>query len=451
MNQETKVGLFLIVAVSVIAASAVFLGNLRLFKRSDRYFVNFANVEALPPKAAVKIAGVEIGTVKKVQLVEGVAKVTIEIDPNISLYKNARAKVGSTGIIGTKFIELSPGTPDAGKLETDATIRGDEGGGLTAMAEKLSRLFERHEKYGDSIENLQESIANIRDVTRALNVAMGNHAAEMEEIVLNVKEITESAKTFMADLEDISTTRKEDVKVALEKFRSIGEKLDAILTRVNEGKGAIGALVSDEQAGQDVKQAVASIKETAESAKKVLGRFTMINTYWNYRYRYDFRDDESRSDVAIKFVPRPGKFYAFGATNIGEVPSGEKNISFERKNRILAVLGADYGPFTGYVGAIESRGGGGVFFRPLFFNKKLAPRLQLNAEASDFVRDRVVQGKRLEGAVVNAGANIAVTRWLWLGARWRDVLERSAFEAYANIVFRDEDLSYLFGFASFAR
>ena len=73
------------------------------------------------------------------------------------------------------------------------------------------------------------------------------------------------------------------------------------------------------------------------------------------------------------------------------------------------------------------------------------------ADASDFTRERVVQGEELEDALVNVGANVAVTRWLWLGARWRDVMERSAFEAYANIIFRDEDLSYLFGFASFAR
>jgi hypothetical protein len=318
------------------------------------------------------------------------------------------------------------------------------------MADKLSKLFERHEKYGDAIENLQESIANIRDVTRALNVAMGQHSAEMEEIVLNVKDITESAKTFMAHLEEISTERKEDVKVALAKFRDISERLDDILAKVQSGKGAIGALVADEKTGQDVKEAVASIKDTAASAKKVLGRFTMINTYWDYRYRYDFRDDESRSDIAIKFVPRPGKFYAAGVTNLGIVPTDEKHTQFERRNRITAVLGSDYGPFTGYVGAIESAGGVGLDFRPLFFNKKLAQRVALNAEASDFSRDRVVLGQRLTGALVNVGANVAITRWFWIGTRWRDITDRSAFEAYANIIFRDEDLSYLFGFASFA-
>lgn len=451
MNQETRVGLFLLVSIIAIALSAVFLGNIHIFKREHRYYVTFTNVEALPPKAAVKIAGVEIGTVRRVELVEGRARVTIELDPKIELFKDARAKIGSTGIIGTKFLELQPGTPSQPKLEVDSTIQGDEASGLQQMADKLSKLFEKNDKYGDAIENLQESIANIRNVTRSLNVAMGNHAAEMEEIVLNIKEITESAKVFTAHLEEISTEKKEDIKIAITKFREIGEKLDAIMTKVSDGKGAIGALLNDEKTGQEVKEAVTSIKDTAASAKKVMSRFTQINTYWDYRYRYDFKDDESRSDVALRFVPHPGKFYALGASNVGEPVNDEKHTAFERKNRILAVLGQDYGPFTGYAGAIESRGGAGLVFRPLFFKPKLASRVTLDANASDFSRDRTVLGQRLTGALVNVGANVAVTRWFWLGAHWRDVLERSSFEASANIVFRDEDLPYFFGFASLAK
>ena len=71
MNQETKVGLFLLGALGVILGSVVFLGDVHLFKRSQEYFIDFSDVEALPPKAAVKVAGVEIGKVKDVELVNG--------------------------------------------------------------------------------------------------------------------------------------------------------------------------------------------------------------------------------------------------------------------------------------------------------------------------------------------------------------------------------------------
>lgn len=451
MSQESRVGLFLLGAIAVILTGILFLGNVKLFQSSTRYYVDFKNVEALPAKAAVKVAGVEVGRVRRLDLVDGRARVTIDVDPDVPIYANALARVGSTGIIGTKFIELAPGSMENPLLKDGDRISGVDSGSLNEMISNLSKLFEQDEKHGNAIDNLKETIANIRNVSRALNVAMGQHAAEMEEIVINVRDLTSSAKVFAAHLEEISTAHKEDVKVALAKFRSVGERLDEILAKIGRGEGAIGTLVSDEQTGKDVKEAVASIKDTAVSAKKVLGRFSTIHTYWNFRYRYDFEDEEGKTDVGLTFVPKPGKFYSFGGTNLGERPNNENTTKFEKKNKVVAVLGRDYGPFTGYAGAIRSKGGVGLNFRPLAWSPKWKRRFELNTEISDFSRDRTVQGVQLDRALWSAGAHMAVTRWLWLGVRTEDLLERSAFMAYTNIVFRDEDLAYFFGFASLSR
>lgn len=431
-------------AIGAILTSILTLGNVQFFSRNHRYFVDFKNVEALPPKAAVKVAGVEIGKVRKVQLVEGRARVTIDIDPDVVVFEDATAQVDSTGIIGTKFIELKPGTPDLAELPSKSTIRGVEGVSLNQMLTKLSSLFESDEKHGDAVNNFKETMANIRNITRALNQAMGSHGTEMEEIVMNVRDLTASIKVFSAHLEEISTEKKEDFKMAIEKFRGVGEKLDTLLAKINRGEGAIGALLNDKQTEKDV-------KETVASAKKFLGKFSSIHTYWDYRYRYDFRDDEGRSDVAVKFVPSPGKFYAVGATNIGEMPNDEKHTAFERKNRITAVMGHDYGPFTGYAGAIRSSGGVGLNFRPFFWLPKLNRRFEITSEVSDFSRDRNVKGHHLDSALLNVGAHMAITRWLWVGARAEDLYERTSYQAYMNIIFRDTDLAYLLGLASAAR
>ena len=115
-------------ALGAILTSILTLGNVQFFSRHHRYYVDFTNVEALPPKAAVKVAGVEIGKVRKISLVDGRARVTIAVDPEIPIYANAVARVGSTGIIGTKFIELMPGSPQTGVLASEGTIRGENGG-----------------------------------------------------------------------------------------------------------------------------------------------------------------------------------------------------------------------------------------------------------------------------------------------------------------------------------
>lgn len=451
MNTETRVGLFLLASAVAIMAAILSLGNVQLFSRNHRYYVDFNNVEALPPKAAVKVAGVEIGKVRKVSLVEGKARVTIDIDPDVKVHEDGNARVDSTGIIGTKFVNLYPGTEMSPVLKNGSTIKGVEAVGLNQMIEKLGGLFDPDPKYGNSVDNLKETIANIRNVSRALNQAMGNHAQEMEEIVMNVRDLTASIKVVSAHLEDITTHSKEDVKVAIEKFRGVGEKLDALLAKVSNGEGAIGALMNDKATEANVKEAVASIKDTANEAKEVLGRFTRINVYWDYRQRYDFRDNQSRGDLAIKFVPRPGKFYALGVTNLGEVPEDEKHTQYERKNRFVGVIGQDFGPFTGYAGAIRSRGGAGLNFRPLFFLPKWNRRFEIGGEIMDPKRDYYVKGHHFDQAFVDLSAHVAVTKWLWLGVRAEDILERAAFQSYLNIIFRDQDLPYFFGFAALSR
>ena len=106
MNQETKVGLFLIVAVGAVLGAILFLGNVRLFERTDQYHIDFRDVEALPPKATVKIAGVDVGRVLRIRLVDGRARITLSISPDIALYENAAGRIGSTGVIGTRFVDL---------------------------------------------------------------------------------------------------------------------------------------------------------------------------------------------------------------------------------------------------------------------------------------------------------------------------------------------------------
>ncbi len=451
MNQETKVGMFLLVAIAAILAAIIFLGDIHLFERRHRFRIDFDNVEALPPKAAVKISGVEVGKVLRVSLVDHHARVLIAIDPSIALYENATARIGSTGIIGTRFVELKTGTSDMPELPKGSIIKGVGSAGMEQMMDKLSSLFEDDPKYGNAADNLKATISNFRNITDSLNSALADRGKDLESILVNVKEMAESAKVFAADLEDITQSRKEDIKVALAKFRDISERLDAIMVKIQKGEGTIGTLVSDEKTAADVKSAVASIRETADSAKEVLGRVTRINSYWNYRYRYDYRDKESRSDAGVTFVPRPGKFYAVGVTNIGERPDREKETQYERKNRITAVLGGELGPLTGYAGAIRSAGGVGGSFRPLWKSPKWGRRFEFQTEVSDFSRDRVVNGEVLDKPVWSAGAHLALTRWLWVGVRQEDMLEHSAFQTYANVILLDRDFAYLLGLSALAR
>jgi phospholipid/cholesterol/gamma-HCH transport system substrate-binding protein len=87
----------------------------------------FNNANNLKPRSPVRIAGVDVGKVKKVEPItegEGAAKVTMEIkDKGLPIHKDAQLKVRQRIFLeGNFFIDIQPGSPTAPTLERGSTI-----------------------------------------------------------------------------------------------------------------------------------------------------------------------------------------------------------------------------------------------------------------------------------------------------------------------------------------
>ncbi|MCA1784447.1 MAG: outer membrane lipid asymmetry maintenance protein MlaD [Desulfobacteraceae bacterium] len=107
---EISVGLFMVLGTACLVYLSVNLGGVVLFG-SDTYTIEagFRSVEGLEPGATVEIAGVSVGKVKQIRLEENDAKVVMEIKNNTRISDDTIASVRTKGIIGDKFIKLSPG------------------------------------------------------------------------------------------------------------------------------------------------------------------------------------------------------------------------------------------------------------------------------------------------------------------------------------------------------
>ncbi len=125
---EFAVGLFVIVGIVCLGYLAIKLGKLELVG-GDYYEVQaeFSSASGLKPGAPVEIAGVEVGRVKDIQLRDYQASVTVAIQRGVEVYSDAIASIKTRGIIGEKFLELSPG--GAGEaLRAGDTIQDTEAG-----------------------------------------------------------------------------------------------------------------------------------------------------------------------------------------------------------------------------------------------------------------------------------------------------------------------------------
>ena len=110
---ELGVGLFMILGILALAYLSMNLGRVD-FLGGQGYVVyaDFPSVGGLKSGAAVEIAGVSIGRVQSIGLQDYRARVALRIDGEVKLQDDAIVSIKTKGLIGEKFVQISPGGSD---------------------------------------------------------------------------------------------------------------------------------------------------------------------------------------------------------------------------------------------------------------------------------------------------------------------------------------------------
>lgn len=149
---EIVVGLFVLVGIVCLGYLAIKLGKLEVLGNSGYpVFADFPTVAGLKPGDPVEIAGVRVGRVDAITLADDRARLTLRIEENVRLQDDVIASVRARGLIGDKFVLITPGASDkiigpGGKIrETDSPpdipdlIGRFVGGDLTSKGEKKEK------------------------------------------------------------------------------------------------------------------------------------------------------------------------------------------------------------------------------------------------------------------------------------------------------------------------
>lgn len=113
LTMETMVGLFVVAGIAALAYLSIKLGKLEVVgHRGYAVVAEFDSVAGLKNGSVVEIAGVEVGRVKEIALSENRARVTMSIDPGVKLYDDAIVSIRTKGLIGEKYVRITPGASD---------------------------------------------------------------------------------------------------------------------------------------------------------------------------------------------------------------------------------------------------------------------------------------------------------------------------------------------------
>lgn len=115
LKTELSVGLFMILGLGALVYLAVRLGDLEVLG-TERYSVDarFVSASGLKEGAYVEVGGVRVGKVGDISLDHESyeAVVRLDLEPEVRLQSDAIASVRTEGIIGDKFVKITPGGAD---------------------------------------------------------------------------------------------------------------------------------------------------------------------------------------------------------------------------------------------------------------------------------------------------------------------------------------------------
>lgn len=136
---EISVGAFVAAGLVLIAYLALSLGNVRVFSAHQTSIIaRFASIGDLRESAPIRIAGVNVGQVGKIQLVDYVAHVELLIASDVKIPSDTIASIRTAGLLGESYVSLSPGGSERILHGGDAIAQTEPALDITQLLQKYA-------------------------------------------------------------------------------------------------------------------------------------------------------------------------------------------------------------------------------------------------------------------------------------------------------------------------
>jgi len=208
---EVKVGVLILVSLGILAAFILLMGGLS-FQRTYPLYVDFDNPGGLQAGAAVRIAGVKVGSVDELRFMGGLldpqsgrrvlvrAKLKVETRVKDTIHEDADFYVTTQGVLGEQFLQIEPGTPTRPPLRDGAVVKGIDPPRLDLF---LAKAYELLDTAVTGIRNNRELLGDIAvntlGVLKGLNMAITDNRERINHTMENLEKLSAEANSLTQD------------------------------------------------------------------------------------------------------------------------------------------------------------------------------------------------------------------------------------------------------------
>ncbi|MDP3968174.1 MAG: MCE family protein [Nocardioides sp.] len=211
-----KLAIFTVVSLFFTGLLVVIMGNIG-FGSTSEYQAEFTTASMLDKGDDVRVAGVKVGDVRSVEIVDGSrALVTFRAHEGLQLTKASRAEIRFLNLVGDRYLALERGAPDAEEIEPGATIPVEN----TRPALDLSALFSGFRPLFEALQPAQVNELSL-NIVRTLQGESGT----VESLLANTASLT----SHLADRDQL--------------IGQVVDNLTSVLTTVDDRHGELDTLV----------------------------------------------------------------------------------------------------------------------------------------------------------------------------------------------------------------
>lgn len=107
---ELAVGLFVLAGIICLGYLSIKLGKMEIVGgKGYEVYAIFSNSGGIKTGSNIVLAGVEVGRIKNITLENYQSKIILVLYPNVKIQEDAIASIKTKGLVGEKYIEISPG------------------------------------------------------------------------------------------------------------------------------------------------------------------------------------------------------------------------------------------------------------------------------------------------------------------------------------------------------
>jgi len=462
LSAELKVGIFAIAVVILLSYMTFKIGDLApKWRQGYRLYAVFDNISGLDEKSRIKIAGVDAGVVEKIRLKDGRAELTILVDPDVKIYKDAKASLRVSGLLGDKYLALWAGSPTEPVLHDGDTIENIEPAAdidalaneLTSaaahvndLAESLIDIFGESEKeaISQTIFNLRAITANLDEILKEGKEPFKTTLARLEELSAALEDkgpgLMDELSTAARELRKVVEENRVAVKESVENIKAFSESAESIAQKIDKGEGTLGKLLKDDKLYD-------SLSKAAEGVCKTMDAVDRLRTFMDFRTEYLTRGGDWKGYFDLTLQPRKDKSYILGVVSdpIGSSEITDKVVSgvttreekIERKIEFTAQFAKRFDNLALRIGMIENTFGFGADY----FLKD--DRAKVSVNMWDFNADEANADK----AHMKIGLDYRIYKYIFISGGVDNLLNDNLRGVYVGggLKFEDEDFKYIFG------